>query len=82
MAHKINQARPDGITQPEIRPGDKWRDKTGTFVSVTGYPQWETVGIELLDRCVTKDGLTDVGREIWQSMINDMGATVAGGNHA
>ncbi|MBB6853447.1 hypothetical protein HEN82_024820, partial [Escherichia coli] len=45
-------------------------------------PQWETVGIELLDRCVTKDGLTDVGREIWQSMINDMGATVAGGNHA
>ncbi|EHS3156717.1 hypothetical protein E7703_00575 [Citrobacter portucalensis] len=82
MAHKINQARPEGITQPEIRPGDKWRDKTGTFVSVTGYPQWETVGIELLDRCVTKDGLTDVGREIWQSMINDMGATVAGGNHA
>lgn len=82
MAHKINQARPDGITQPEIRPGDKWRDKTGTFVSVTGYPQWETVGIELLDRCVTKDGLTDVGREIWQSMINDMGATVAGGNRA
>ncbi|EOM4946632.1 hypothetical protein [Citrobacter portucalensis] len=82
MAHKINQARPEGITQPEIRPGDKWRDKTGTFVSVTGYPQWETVGIELLDRCVTKDGLTDVGREIWQSMINDMGATVAGGNRA
>ena len=80
--YKINQARPEGITQPEIRPGDKWRDKTGTFVSVTGYPQWETVGIELLDRCVTKDGLTDVGREIWQSMINDMGATVAGGNHA
>ncbi|EEY3533623.1 hypothetical protein DFY75_24495 [Escherichia coli] len=46
------------------------------------YPQWETVGIELLDRCVTKDGLTDVGREIWQSMVNDMGATVAGGSHA
>lgn len=45
------------------------------------YPQWETVGIEL-DRCVTKDGLTDVGREIWQSMVNDMGATVAGGSHA
>lgn len=35
------------------------------------------MGIELLDRCVTKDGLTDVGREIWQSMVNDMGATVA-----
>ncbi|EHX9386959.1 hypothetical protein K3749_005149 [Escherichia coli] len=26
--------------------------------------------------------LTDIGREIWQSMVNDMGATVAGGNHA
>ena len=25
---------------------------------------------------------TDVRREIWQSMINDMGATVAGANHA
>lgn len=37
MAHKINQARPEGITHPEIRPGDKWHDKTGTFVSVTGY---------------------------------------------
>jgi len=46
------------------------------------YPQWETVGIALLERCVTKDGLTDVGREIWQSMVKDMGATVAGGNHA
>lgn len=46
------------------------------------YPQWETVGIEILDRCVTNDGLTDVGREIWQSMVKDMGATVAGGNHA
>ncbi|EFD5495480.1 TPA: hypothetical protein KI784_001894 [Escherichia coli] len=46
------------------------------------YPQWETVGVELLERCVTKDGLTDVGREIWQSMVKDMGATVAGGNHA
>ena len=46
------------------------------------YPQWETVGIELLDRCVTNDGLTDVGREIWQSMVKDMGATVAGGSNA
>lgn len=37
MAKKINQARPEGIAQPEIRPGDKWRDKTGVLVSVTGY---------------------------------------------
>ena len=44
------------------------------------YPQWESVGIELLSRCVTATGLTGRGREIWQSMVNDMGATVAG-NH-
>ncbi len=44
------------------------------------YPQWESVGIELLSRCVTAAGLTGRGREIWQSMVNDMGATVAG-NH-
>ena len=46
------------------------------------YPQWGNRGDRELDRCVTKDGLTDVGREIWQSMVNDMGATVAGGSHA
>jgi hypothetical protein len=45
------------------------------------YPQWESVGITMLEKCVNA-GLTDTGREIWQSMINDMGATVAGGNHA
>lgn len=37
MAQKINQARPEGVAQPEIRPGDKWRDKNGALVSVTGY---------------------------------------------
>jgi hypothetical protein len=42
------------------------------------YPQWEAVGIELLSRCITAAGLTGRGREIWQSMVNDMGATVAG----
>lgn len=42
------------------------------------YPQWEMVGIELLSRCVTAAGLTGRGREIWQSMVNDMGVTVAG----
>lgn len=46
------------------------------------YPQWENVGIALLNRCVTADGLTAHGREIWQSMVNDMGATVKGGNNA
>ena len=44
------------------------------------YPQWESVGIEVLSRCVNATGLTGRGREIWQSMVNDMGETVAG-NH-
>lgn len=46
------------------------------------YPQWESIGITMLEKCVNAGGLTDTGREIWQSMVNDMGATVAGGNHA
>lgn len=47
------------------------------------YPQqWEHIGISLLNRCVTSDGLTEYGREIWQSMVNDMGATVTGGSYA
>lgn len=41
------------------------------------HPQWEGVAIELMSRCVTAGGLTQHGREIWQSMVNDMGATVA-----
>lgn len=49
------------------------------------YPQWESVGIELMSRCVKAGGLTEHGRETWQSMVNDMGATVAdncGGKNA
>lgn len=46
------------------------------------YPQWESIGITMLEKCVNAGGLTDTGREIWQSMVDDMGATVAGGNHA
>lgn len=26
-----------GLVQPEIRPGDKWRNKSGELVSVTGF---------------------------------------------
>lgn len=37
MAQKINQARPEGIPQPAIRPGDKWRSKSGELISVTGF---------------------------------------------
>lgn len=44
------------------------------------YPQWESVGIGLLEKYVNAGGLTDTGREIWQSMTADMGATVGGHN--
>ncbi|EMS1340519.1 DUF4222 domain-containing protein [Salmonella enterica] len=37
MMKKINQARPEGFARPEIRPGDKWRDKSGGVITVTGY---------------------------------------------
>ncbi|EAA0939511.1 hypothetical protein CHK22_08820 [Salmonella enterica] len=42
------------------------------------YQQWESIGIELLSKCVNHTGLTSHGHEIWKSMVNDMGATVAG----
>ncbi|EMD6814794.1 hypothetical protein I5373_02920 [Citrobacter koseri] len=43
------------------------------------YPQqWEAIGIQLLSKCVHGDELTTSGREIWQSMVNDMSDTVAG----
>ncbi|MCY1697550.1 hypothetical protein OVA10_05600 [Lelliottia sp. SL45] len=41
------------------------------------YPQWEG-GIVLMAKCASSSGITDFGVEIWQSMTNDMGATVAG----
>lgn len=48
------------------------------------YPaaQWESIGIAYLSRCVNAGGLTDAGLEAWGNMTADMGATVAGGNHA
>lgn len=41
------------------------------------YPKWENLGIQLLNKCVQDGELTPSGHEIWQSMINDMGDTVA-----
>ncbi len=43
---------------------------------------WERVAIYALGKFTHGTQLTDDGREMWQSMVNDMGATVAGGNHA
>lgn len=35
MKRKINQAQPDGLPQPEIRPGDKWRDNHGSEITIS-----------------------------------------------
>ena len=37
MAKKINQALSEGRAQPEILPGDKWRDASGDIVTVEKY---------------------------------------------
>lgn len=42
------------------------------------YPQWEAIGIQLLSKCVRGNELTQSGKEIWQSMVNDMSDTVMG----
>ncbi len=41
------------------------------------YPAWENVAIALMQSCVVNGYLTGHGREIWQSMINDMGDALA-----
>jgi hypothetical protein len=41
------------------------------------YPTWEVIAVNLMEKCVTNGALTDYGREIWQSMINDMGDSLA-----
>ncbi|KLU13971.1 MULTISPECIES: prophage protein [Xenorhabdus] len=41
------------------------------------YPAWEVIAIHLMEKCVVNGYLTGYGREIWQSMINDMGDTLA-----
>lgn len=35
MKRKINQAQPEGLSQPEIRPGDKWRDNHGSEITIS-----------------------------------------------
>lgn len=42
------------------------------------YPHWEIIAIELLSKCIHGNELTVTGHDIWQSMVNDMGDTVAG----
>ncbi|WON77022.1 hypothetical protein [Serratia sp. UGAL515B_01] len=41
------------------------------------YPQWERLAIHLFDQYLDGNDLTPAGWHIWQSMVNDMSATLA-----
>ncbi|EMH1415425.1 hypothetical protein RGJ02_003253 [Morganella morganii] len=38
---------------------------------------WEPAAVRVLEQCTANGFITGFGREIWQSMINDMGDTLA-----
>ena len=42
------------------------------------YPNWETIGCAVLNQCLVGNMLTAYGLSTWQSMVSDMGATLAG----
>lgn len=41
------------------------------------FTSWEFVAVNILEKCVKCGEMTEYGREIWQSMINDMGDSLA-----
>ena len=41
------------------------------------YPHWQSVAVALLICCLDGEGLSTHGVGIWQSMVNDMGASAA-----
>lgn len=43
------------------------------------YPHWEALAGNLLNLCTDGSSLTDRGESIWQSMINDMSASLSKG---
>ncbi|WP_233961305.1 hypothetical protein [Pectobacterium versatile] len=43
------------------------------------YRQWEDVAAATLSACVEGSALTIHGRQVWKSMVDNMGATVAQG---
>lgn len=51
-------------------------DAYGLEAMKLNYSQWETLAIALLNKSLKGKRLTKAGREIWQSMVNDMGKTV------
>lgn len=60
-------------------------DATYLQVAKDSGPGWERIAIYALSKCVNGSELTAEGHELWQGMVNDMGAAVAnhgGGFHA
>jgi len=43
------------------------------------YPRWEALAVNLLTLCIKGSGLSERGESIWQSMINDMSASLSKG---
>lgn len=43
------------------------------------YPRWEALAVNLLTLCIEGSGLSERGKSIWQSMINDMSASLSKG---
>lgn len=41
------------------------------------YRQWERVATDVLTVCLDGDVLTEHGKSVWQSMVNDMSASLA-----
>jgi len=41
------------------------------------YPHWETLSSNLLNLCTDGGALTERGESIWQSMVNDMSASLS-----
>lgn len=41
------------------------------------YPSWEFVASHVLKKCASNGSITEYGREVWQSMMKDMGNTIA-----
>ncbi|MCC8385965.1 hypothetical protein GPY51_22835 [Photorhabdus laumondii subsp. laumondii] len=52
-------------------------DSCALEVLQQNYPAWELIAIKLMEKCIVNDRLTGYGREIWQSMVKDMGDTLA-----
>ncbi|MGX8940526.1 hypothetical protein ACWWJF_27355 [Symbiopectobacterium sp. Eva_TO] len=53
-------------------------DAYGLSALKLNYHRWEPLAIDLLKRCIKGKRLTAYGRELWESMKKDMGASIAG----